>query len=108
MENTIELPLKLESYGKDRCCVNHCDSVAVVRVICFDGMMSFVVHCSFAEKIMTEHHTAGSQEVSRPSQLIGTLISIVIRFIFFVLYVVYKNNSTLCVTSISVETVFPT
>lgn len=39
----------------------------VVRVICLDGMMSFVVDCSFEEQIVTERHAAGRLQVKRPS-----------------------------------------
>lgn len=50
-------------------CVNRGCSVAVVRVICLDGMMSFVVDCSFAEQIITGCSAVTSQEVSRPHTL---------------------------------------
>ncbi len=57
--------MKLEFCGADRgccgCCVNQACNLAVVRVIYFYGMMSFVVDCSLAEQIMP---SAGSQEVS--------------------------------------------
>lgn len=75
--------VKLESCRTDeRCCGCGVNQDGSLAVICSDGMMMrFVVHCSFAEQIMTEQHTAEREEVSRP-------LSSGLQFLFYIKYVV--------------------